>query len=178
MILKARLLGAAAWILLCSISGAAPASEPPDMVVVGSVDPLTNRVSVFEDLLVKKFLDGGKIHRLYGGYDVKQKAYYFVRAGKNAQGRCLTEVFALTRVSGNRLAIADESGLSAWNPVILQKHGPTFDCVSVDCFSCEPGGIPQFGEQPECGCSDGGRCNAVKPGTASYGARDLAVVSF
>ncbi len=161
------------WAALVSLAAVSNANAAPDIVVIGSVDPMTNRVTMFEDLLIKQFLDGGAIHRLYGRYDIKSKSYYFVRAGKTTNGDCLTEVFNLVRVAGNRLALAESDGLTAWRPIILQKLGPTFDCTSMDCFSCEPGGIPQFGEKPECGCSDGGRCDATRPGTTMYGPGQL-----
>ena len=55
-----------------------------DPVIVGSVDPQSMRVTIFEDLLVKRFADGSAISRLYGKYDSISNGFQFLRVGKLA----------------------------------------------------------------------------------------------
>lgn len=160
-------------------AGAAQA-EP---LVVASVDPYTLRVTVFEDLLVKKFSDGSAITRLYGKHNAISNGFQLLRAGKLANGACRTEVFALVRLSGNRLAIAAPGNPSiAWNRLIPQKMFATFDCTSYDCFSCDSSNAADpMGTQPEtqCACRDGnGSCNTVAPGTGGpYGPGALVILN-
>ena len=100
----------------------------------------------------------------------------------------MTEVFQLARVSSNRLAPAVSTTGQIWNPNILQQMGPTFDCTSPDCFSCNPDhGIPAFGEEPGCTCgtvvdvsSDGDEIVDVEPGlclTSRIGAASTATAT-
>jgi len=127
----------------------------PTIVVVGSYDSQSKQVTVFEHLLARKFADGGQVKRIYGGYNAKSKKFHLVRAGTSPSGKCMTEVFHLVPTSGSRLAFADGMTGKAWNPVILQKMGPTFGCQG-DCASCDPDhGIPEFGEEPGCSCNNG-----------------------
>jgi hypothetical protein len=163
-----------------------------DPVVVGSVEPQSMRVTIFEDLLVKRFADGSAISRLYGKYDAVSKGFQFLRAGKLANGACRTEVFDLVRLPGNRLAIASPTDARiAWEPrLIPQKMFATFDCTSYDCMSCDSANAfddPQGtgnngpyhpGNGSYCVCRDSsGVCNTVRPGTAGpYGAGDLVVL--
>jgi hypothetical protein len=182
-----------AIVALTALGWAGVAAAEPDRVIVGSVDPQSKQVTVFESLLSRKFADGGAVTRIYGGYSAKSNKYHLVRAGKSASGSCLTEVFQLARLSGNRLALAVSPSGQAWNPNILQQLGVTFDCQSRDCFSCDPDhGIPDFGEEPGCTCGtptdvgededgdivtihdiDPGVCIAARPGTSSYSYRQL-----
>jgi len=149
-----------------------------DPVIVGSVDPQSMRVTIFEDLMVKKFADGSAITKLYGKYNAISNGFQFLRAGKLANGACHTEVFNLVRLAGNRLAIAAPGNPSlAWEPrLIPQKMFATFDCTSYDCMSCDssnPLDDPQGTQSgTHCVCRDatGGTCNTVAPGTAGpYG---------
>lgn len=153
-------------------------------VIVGSVDPQSMRVTVFEDLLVKKFSDGSPITKLYGKHLAISNGFQLLRAGKLANGACRTEVFKLVRLTGNRLAIAAPGSASlAWNPrSIPQKMFATFDCTSYDCFSCDSSNPSDpLGTQSEtsCACRDttGGNCNTVAPGTGGpYGPGDLVTL--
>ena len=157
---------------LATMGLAGVAAAAPNVVIVGSVDPQSKQVTVFEGLLSHQFADGGPVLRIYGGYGAASEKYHLVRAGKTLNGACMTEVFQLARVSGNRLALAVSTTGQIWNPNILQQMGPTFDCTSPDCFSCNPDhGIPAFGEEPGCTCgtvvdvsSDGDKIVDVEPG--------------
>jgi hypothetical protein len=171
------------WVAVCGVLltavGATSASAAP--VVVGSVNPVTNRVTIFEDLMVKTFADGGIIQHFYGGYGNESGAYFLVRAGKTATGGCRTEVFRLVRISGNRVAIADPANPSiAWNPQIHVMMFATFDCTSPTCGFCETGNPNDpLGTSPQSGCAcdqssgSSGRCEKVKPGSLSYGAPQI-----
>jgi hypothetical protein len=166
------------WVAVCGLllvaTGATSASAAP--VVVGSVNPVTNRVTVFEDLMVKTFADGGMIQHFYGGYGSESGAYFLVRAGKTAMGGCRTEVFRLVRIPGNRVAIADPSNPSvAWNPQIPSKMFATFDCTSTDCLFCESDNPSDpLGAQSTSGCmctqtgALAGVCEKARPGSLSY----------
>ena len=163
-------------VLLVAL-GAATTNAAP--VVVGSVNPITNRVTIFEDLMVKNFADGGPIQHFLGGYGSISKAYFLMRAGKSATGGCRTEFFRLVRLENNRLAIADPSISSMpWNPHILQKMFATFDCTSSDCLFCESGNPNDpLGADPDSGCAcsenTGGSCLSVRPGSLSYGPQQI-----
>ena len=168
-------------VLLVTL-GATTTHAAPSAVVVGSVNPLTNRVTIFEDLMVKTFADGGVIQHFHGGYGTGSRAYFLVRAGKSASGGCRTEFFRLVRLENNRLAIADPSNNSiAWNPNILSKMFATFDCTSSDCLFCESGDQNDpLGTDPQSGCAcnqgDGsfaGACQSARPGTFSYGPQQI-----
>jgi hypothetical protein len=165
-----------AFAALLAALGATNASASP--VIVGSVNPQTNRVTIFEDLMVKTFADGGRIQYFHGGYGAASGTYFLVRMGKSASGGCRTEVFRLVRLSNNRLAIADPSNLSLpWNGQIPSNMFATFDCTSTDCLFCVSGDQNDpLGADPQsgCGCDQGtgsfaGTCTSVRPGTLSYG---------
>ena len=167
--------GVALGVLLIAL-GATTTNAAP--VVVGSVNPVTNRVTIFEDFMVKTFADGGMIQHFHGGYGTGSRAYFLVRAGKSATGGCRTEFFRLVRIENNRLAIADPSNNSmAWNPQIISKMFATFDCTSSDCLFCESADQNDpLGADPESGCacnqgtgSFAGTCQSARPGTLSYG---------
>jgi hypothetical protein len=139
-------------ILLMSMnSNAAP-------VIVGSVNPETKQVLIFQDFLVKQFLDGTPILNTYGKYDEYSKSYIMVRAGKTASGSCQTDAFKLVRLTGNRLALT-ESPLDTkpWNGIgsILQIKL----CFSSTCQgSCQVLGdtsTPHDLEDYICHCSSG-----------------------
>ena len=176
MYIAQKLKWSVALGLLFIALGATSASAAP--VVVGSVNPLTNRVTIFEDLMVKTFADGGMIHHFHGGYGAGSGTYFLMRAGKTAAGGCRTEFFRLVRIANNRLAIADSSNpLVAWNPQIISKMFATFDCTSSDCLFCESGNQNDpLGTDPDSGCacnqgtgSFAGTCTSARPGTLSYG---------
>jgi hypothetical protein len=162
-------------------------------VIVGSYDSQSKHVTVFESLLSRQFAGGGRVTKIYGGYNPDSKKFHLVRAGANDVG-CLTEVFHLVPTSGNRLALADGLTGQAWNPNVLQKMGISFGCEARDCFSCDPEhGIPDFGEELGCSCGDDahddsgtpddetfdvenqglGVCITKPPGSASYSYRQL-----
>ncbi len=86
-------------------------------VVVGSVNPDTMEVTIFKDLLVKKFQDGTPINNIYGRYFNKTKEFLMVRAGKSAEGYCQTDAFRLVPLTGNRLAIAAENPNLPWDGI-------------------------------------------------------------
>ena len=50
---------------LATLAGVAAAA--PNVVIVGSVDPKSKQVTVFEGLLSHQFADGGPVLRIYGG---------------------------------------------------------------------------------------------------------------
>lgn len=105
-------LGLAALLLAVSLSAGASAAP----VVVGSVNPDTKQVTIFQDLLVKQFQDGTPIANIYGRFDQAAQEFVMLRAGKSAAGTCQTDAFRLVRLSGNRLAIARDSlTATPWN---------------------------------------------------------------
>ena len=172
-------LGVAFAVLLVALAANTTNAAP---VVVGSVNPLTNRVTIFDDLMVNTFADGGMIQHFHGGYGTVSGAYFLVRAGKSATGGCRTEFFRLVRIENNRLAIADPSNNSmAWNPRILSKMFATFDCTSTDCLFCESADQNDpLGADPNSGCacnqgtgSFAGTCQSARPGTLSYGPQQI-----
>jgi hypothetical protein len=118
------------YVLALAISPATAATPGP--VVVGSVNPVTNQVTIFEDLLVKTFQDGTPIQHFHGRFDEALKQYLMVRSGRSEMGKCQTEAFRLLRVSGNRLAIALD-GITdiPWNG--LGQIRPFRDCFSSTC---------------------------------------------
>ena len=141
--------------LLSSAGNAAP-------VVVGSVNPDTREVTIFQDLLVKKFQDGTPIQNFYGRYYEKSKEFLMVRTGKSAEGNCESDAFKLVRIPGNRLAVADELN-RPWNGsgmVINIKK-----CFSVSCSgSCRVVGNPDTWDPYDylCECSSAsGPCEAT-----------------
>jgi hypothetical protein len=165
------------WVMACSLGllGLAAASAGAAPVVVGSVNPVTKRITVFEDLMVKTFADGTAIQHFHGGYSTPSKAYFLVRSGQAAKRGCHTEVFRLVRISGNRVAIADTANpMVAWNPKgILTNMYATFDCTSTDCMNCltgDPVNDPLGADldNPGCACEPNGvftgTCNTSKPG--------------
>jgi hypothetical protein len=174
----AILSGAIFVTLVATTANAAP-------VVVGSVDPLTKRVTVFEDLLVKTFADGTPILNLYGKYNSASKDYFLIRAGTNATGGCRTEAFQLVKIAGNRLAIASSSNPSiAWNPTLIpSKMFATFDCTSSDCLFCEASDTSDpLGGDPnnDCACTQTGSlagvCTKTRPGLGGpYGPGAIVV---
>lgn len=178
------------WALAIGMSVAALAATAASAapVVVGSVNPSTKRLTVFEDLLVRSFADGAPIERFYGGYSTGSKAYFLTRAGKRAGGGCRTEVFRLVRIAGNRVAIADPGKPSiAWNPQILSNMYATFDCTSTDCMNClsgdasDPLGADM--SNPGCACevvggAFNGVCDTAMPGTGGpYGPGAIVVAA-
>ena len=158
-------------------------------VVVGSVDPQTQAVTIFKDILVSSFADGLPITKMYGKHSAISNGFQLLRAGKQANGACRTEVFTLVRLSGNRLAIAapltsTNGMLKPWDPRILpQKMFATFDCTSTSCAFCDSGNpLDPMGTDPNssCACSDGGSgCQKVGPGMGGpYGPGDLVILGL
>jgi hypothetical protein len=161
-------LGAAALLLAALISTNAAAAP----VVVGSVNPATNHVTIFQDLLVPSFPDGTPIQHLYGRFDAGAHEFLLVRAGKTAAGGCRTDAFRLLRLSGNRLALA----LDSLTPIPWDGAGvirPLKLCFSGTCQGwCQVLGNPDTPLDPTdylCQCADGpGACepgllNGYKP---------------
>ncbi len=96
-------------VLLATNAMAAP-------VVVGSVNPVTQQVTIFQDLLVTTFPDGTPIQHIYGRFDTVTHAFLMVRTGKMADGDCRTDALRLLRLSANRLALATDKVSSVpWN---------------------------------------------------------------
>ena len=158
-------------------------------VVVGSVDPATQRVTIFQDILVSSFADGTPITRMWGksnGFtNGISNGFQWLRAGKTTTGACRTEVFTLVRLSGNRLAVATSVGgvLKPWDPRLLpQKMFATFDCTSTSCAACDSGNpADPMGTNPNsgCACNDGGgQCQQTAPGMGGpYGSGDLVILT-
>src|SRR5260370_27284033 len=96
--------GAAGCLLAVLLATSATAAR----VVVGSVNPATQQVTIFQDLLVVAFPDGTPIQHIYGRFDAVTQEFVMVRAGHTAAGGCHTDAFRLLRLSGNRLALAAE----------------------------------------------------------------------
>jgi hypothetical protein len=160
-------------------------------VVVGSVDPHTQRVTIFNDILVSTFADGTPITRMWGKSNGTtngiSNGFQWLRAGKTASGACRTEVFTLVRLVGNRLAVATSvnGALRPWDPrQIPQKMFATFDCTSTSCFACDSGNpADPLGTDPNSGCvcgdgASGGQCTKVAPGMGGpYGTGDLVILT-
>ena len=175
---------------LRALALAAPALAFAQPVVVGSINPVTQRITIFEDILVTSFADGTPITRMWGKSNGStngiSNGFQWLRAGKTANGACRTEVFTLVRISGNRLAVAVTMNgvLKPWDwRLIPQKMFATFDCVSMGCFACDSGNpADPMGTDPNssCVCSDSasGQCQQTKPGLGGpYGPADLVVLT-
>jgi len=175
---------------LLALSLAAPALAFAQPVVVGSVNPVTQRVSIFEDILVSSFADGTPITRMWGKSNGStngiSNGFQWLRAGKTITGACRTEVFTLVRISGNRLAVATSVNgvLKPWDwRQLPQKMFATFDCTSTSCFACDSGNAADpMGTDPNsgCVCSDGasGQCTKTAPGLGGpYGPGELVVLT-
>lgn len=157
-------------------------------VVVGSINPVTQRITIFEDILVTSFADGTPITRMWGKSNGStngiSNGFQWLRAGKTASGACRTEVFTLVRISGNRLVVAASVNgvLTPWDVrYIPQKMFAAFDCTSTDCVACDSGNpADPMGTDPNSGCAcsaGGGQCQQTKPGLGGpYGPRDLVVL--
>lgn len=182
----------AAMALALATPALAALAQP---VVVGSVDPATQRVTIFQDILVSSFADGTPITRMWGksnGFtNGISNGFQWLRAGKTAQGTCRTEVFTLVRVSGNRLALAISVNgqLRPWDPRnIPQKMFATFDCTSTGCLTCDSGNPNDpMGVDPNSGCicndpggsGGSGGCLQAKPGLGGpYGVPELVIGSL
>jgi len=152
--MKATLkLGLGITVLMLITSIAASALAAP--VVVGSVNPDTKQVTIFNDLLVREFQDGTPISRIYGGFKEITNDFIMVRAGKSHSRVCQTDTFRLVRISGNRLAIAaNEFGRVAWNGI---DDVPTLKrCFSETCSGfCQVLGDPSTSHATDyqCQCS-------------------------
>jgi len=141
-------------LLISRHAGAAP-------VVVGSVNPDTKQVTIFQDFLVKQFLDETPILNTYGASNENSKSFIMVRAGKTAAGSCQTDAFKLVRLSGNRLALTESPMTEKpWNGVgtVLEIK----KCFSGSCQgSCQVLGDPATPLDPNdyiCHCSSGQQC--------------------
>ena len=148
-------------LLVLAASQAAAASAAP--VIVGSVNPATNPVTIFKDLLVKTFPDGSPIQHIHGRYNEATQEYLLVRAGRNELGECQTDAFQLARTSNNRLAISI-GGKIAWNG-IGEIRALAF-CVSDTCTQfCRVvanSSTPHDLDDYACECSsNNGNCEAT-----------------
>jgi hypothetical protein len=175
---------------LLALSVALPALAIAQPVVVGSVNPTTQRITIFEDILVSTFADGTPITRMWGKSNGStngiSNGFQWLRAGRTLAGECRTEVFTLVRISGNRLAVAVSVNgvLTPWDPRrIPQKMFATFDCTSTSCFACDSGNPSDpMGTNPNSGCicSDGasGQCTKTAPGLGGpYGPGELVILA-
>ncbi len=159
---RLRLLIGGATLALTALLSFEASAGP---VVVGSVHPDTQKITIFEDLLVKKFLDGTPITTIYGRFEPRTREFVMIRSGRTGAGGCQTDAFRLLRVSGNRLVIADRQlPRVAWDGI---GTVPTLRrCLSVQCSGmCEALGDPNTPEDLEdffCLCSsNSGPCVAV-----------------
>jgi|GEM_PF-6108789 len=146
------------FIALITLAGGntAHASDVSNGFLIGSVNPTTREMSIFRDLLVDRFPDGGPIQHLYGQHDATQ-GFFLVRAGKSASGACVTETFTLTRVANNGLVLA-----SQFSPVwdYIGFLSPTMLCSSPTCSGCIPHQTTGTSLQPSCQCASGtGQCS-------------------
>ena len=139
-------------------SSAVQAAEEPVPVLIGSVNPTTREITIFQDLLVDQFLDGGPIQHLYGQYD-KNKGFFLVRAGKSLVGDCVTETFKLTRLSNNGLVLASRFS-PVWDYIGFLR--PTLRCTSPTCTGCIPHQTTATSLAPSCECGSGvGLCDVT-----------------
>jgi hypothetical protein len=148
------------WITLITLAGGntAQASDVSYGFLIGSVNPTTREISIFRDLLVDRFPDGGPIQHLYGQYDAT-KGFFLVRAGKSASGACVTETFKLTRLANNGLVLASEFS-PVWDYIGFLN--PTLWCSSPTCSGCIPHQTTGASPQPSCQCASGtGQCSVV-----------------
>ena len=105
-------LGTAVGLLTVLLATSAMAAP----VVVGSVNPVTQQVTIFQDMLVTTFPDGTPIQYIYGRFDAVTHEFLMVRTGKMADGDCRTDALRLLRLSRNRLALAtDKVSYVPWN---------------------------------------------------------------
>ena len=149
----------AAALLLAALTSANAAAAP---VVVGSVNPATQQVTIFQDLLASSFPDGTPIQHMYGRFDAVAREFVLVRAGKTSVGGCRTDAFRLLRIPNNRLALA----LDSLTPVLWDGNGVIRPLKL--CFSETYQGWCQVLGNPEtpldltdyvCRCADGpGAC--------------------
>ena len=155
-------LGTAVGLLTVLLATSAIAAP----VVVGSVNPVTQQVTIFQDMLVTTFPDGTPIQHLYGRFDAVTHAFLMVRTGKMADGDCRTDALRLLRLSGNRLALAtDKVSYVPWNgtgTIHLLKL-----CFKGTCQgSCQVLGNPDTPLDPKdylCWCSNAGECEVAFP---------------
>jgi hypothetical protein len=135
-------------------------------VVVGSINPATRQITIFQDILVSSFQDGTPIHHIYGNFNDISNGFLMIRAGKTSEGVCQTDVFRLLRLSGNRLALAADSltevpwdGTGSIRPIKL--------CFSGTCHgNCQILGVPETIDLNDykCHCSTAtGQCQAALP---------------
>jgi hypothetical protein len=134
-------------------------------VVVGSVNPVTQQVTIFQDLLVTTFPDGTPIQHIYGRFDAVPHEFIMVRTGKMANGDCRTDALRLLRLSRNRLALAiDQVSNVPWNGMGT-IHLLT-QCLSGTCHgSCEVldnPDTPQDLNDYICHCLNG-ECQSILP---------------
>lgn len=166
-------VGATALLLTALMSTSAAAAP----VVVGSVNPATKQVTIFQDLLVSSFSDGMPIRHMYGRFDDVTHEFLMVRAGKTAEGGCQTDAFRLLRIPGNRLALA----LDSLTPVLWDGAGtirPLKRCFSGTCQGwCQVLGNPDTPldlTDYVCHCANGsGACEPALPD--GYQAKDIVV---
>ena len=145
-------------LLALAGSPAAQATAESAPVLIGSVNPTTRAITIFQDLLVDQFLDGGPIQHLYGQHD-KSKGFFLVRAGKSVTGECVTETFKLTRLSNNGLVLASRFS-PVWDYIGFLR--PTLRCTSPTCTGCIPHQTTATSLAPSCECGSGvGLCDVA-----------------
>ena len=158
-----KFLAVTHWLVVLALltlagSPAAQAAEESTPVLIGSVNPTTREITIFQDLLVAKFLDGGPIQHLYGQHD-KSKGFFLVRAGKSIAGECVTETFKLTRLSNNGLVLASRFS-PVWDYIGFLR--PTLRCTSPSCTGCIPHQTTATSLAPSCECGSGvGLCDVA-----------------
>lgn len=164
----------AAALLLAALVATSAAAAP---VVVGSVNPATTQVTIFQDLLVSSFPDGTPIRHIYGRFDDVSHEFLMVRAGKTAEGDCRTDAFRLLRIPGNRLALA----LDSLTPVPWDGVGtirPLKRCFSDTCQGwCQVLGNPDTPfDLTDYVCQCAGGPGACEPALLNgYQAKDIVV---
>jgi hypothetical protein len=107
-------LSAAALLLAVLMSTNVTAAP----VVVGSINPATRQITIFQDILVTSFQDGTPIYHIYGDFNEASQELLMIRIGKTSEDVCQTDVLRLLRISGNRLALAaDHQTQKLWDGV-------------------------------------------------------------
>jgi hypothetical protein len=142
-----------------SLSLAASAAVAADGVVIGSVNPVTGQTTLLTDKLKKQFTDGGAIAHLYLLARPEGAGYALVRAGRDAEGDCHTELIA-TETSGSdvllRTPLQPLFTCEEVDDNCRPKPGLVVFCIPADTLTgcgCKPG----FAVAP----SSGPRCERV-----------------
>jgi hypothetical protein len=151
-------------MLSAAVVSMAVASRPSaaaEAVVIGSVNPATGQTTLLTDKLKKSFPDGGPIAHLYllaqpGGGG----GHALVRAGRDAEGDCHTELIATETVGTDVILREPLRPLYTCEEVennCRPKPGLVVFCVPADDTPTGCGCRPAFAVAP----TPGPRCERV-----------------